>query len=98
MKKIGKIWMDVCQFIYNLGGDKWCHVCFGIIIAFVVATISHSITGEASISGALLGLLCSAVAGFVKEVADSFAHGVADWRDIVATVAGGAVGLILFII
>lgn len=98
MKKIGKIWMDVCQFIYNLGGDKWCHVCFGIIIAFVVATISHSITGEARISGAFLGLLCSAVAGFVKEVADFFVHGVADWRDIVATVAGGAVGLILFII
>lgn len=98
MKKIGKVWKDACQFVYNLGGDKWCHVCFGIIIAFVAATISHGITGEARISGALLGLLCSAAAGFVKEVADSFGYGSRDWRDFVATVAGGVVGLILFII
>lgn len=98
MKKIDKIWMNACQFIYNLGGDKWCHVCFGIIIALVVAAISHSITGEARISGALLGVLCTVVAGFIKEVLDSFVYDDGDWRDIVATVAGGAVGLVLFII
>lgn len=98
MNMLGKFWMGACKFVYSLGGDKWCHVFFGTIIAFLVATISHNITGEAPISGAFLGVLVTVAVGFIKEVIDSLVYGDADWRDIVATVAGGVIGFDMFLL
>lgn len=103
--KIGKVYKSVCNWVYNLGGDRWCHVVCGLIIAFIVAVVSHHITGEAKVSGVGVGVIFAFIAGFVKETLDAISaptyeeqSGRWDVKDFLATVAGGILGGLLFII
>ena len=66
--------------------DKLLHFVAGSICSAVVYLISGNLT---------LAIGASVAIGIAKEVYDSRGHGTVEMLDAVATVAGGAVGVIL---
>lgn len=76
-----KIYNKVIAWLNSIGTDKYLHFIAGLIIAAL-----FNIT---------LGMTACIVpvffAAFIKEFVDGWRYGGADWRDAVATLAGGAV-------
>lgn len=76
-----KIWNKIVRFFNALSADKYLHFIAGLIIA---AFFAIALGMEACIAPAI-------VAGILKEVVDESGGRKADWADLVATIAGGAV-------
>ena len=76
-----KILDKIVEFFSNLGADKYLHFIVGLIVA---AFFNIALGMEACIAPAI-------VAGILKEVIDESDGRKADWADLVATIAGGAV-------
>lgn len=76
-----KIWNKIVRFFNALTVDKYLHFIAGLVIAAVFAIGLHM---KACIAPAI-------VAGILKEVIDESNGRKADWADLVATIAGGAV-------
>lgn len=76
-----KIWNKIVRFFNALSADKYLHFIAGLIIASFFAI---ALGMEACIAPAI-------VAGILKEVIDESNGRKADWADLVATIAGGAV-------
>lgn len=76
-----KIWNKIVAFFNALSADKYLHFIVGLIVAAF-----FNIT---------LGMTACIVPVFfaaaIKEAIDSSGSGTSDWRDAVATLAGGAV-------
>lgn len=75
----------------GFGADRWMHLTAGLLIAYVVGRIADGPLWSA----ALVGVLAAFVAGFVKEIADSFTGSRGDLVDIVFTTTGGVAGAAL---
>lgn len=86
MSKIVSIYDSVAGWLASYGADRWMHLVCGLVIAYVVGLVAD----DPWWSAALVGVLASVVAGFAKELADSFIKGAGDAADIVFTVMGGA--------
>lgn len=76
-----KIWNKIVRFFNALSADKYLHFIVGLIVA---AFFNIALGMEACIAPAI-------VAGILKEVIDESNGRKADWADLVATIAGGAV-------
>lgn len=76
-----KILDKIVRFFNALSADKYLHLIAGLIIASFFAI---ALGMEACIAPAI-------VAGILKEVIDESNGRKADWADLVATIAGGAV-------
>lgn len=76
-----KIWNKIVRFFNALSADKYLHLIAGLVIA---AFFNIALGMEACIAPAI-------VAGILKEVIDESNGRKADWADLVATIAGGAV-------
>ena len=76
-----KILDKIVAFFANLGADKYLHIIVGLNVA---AFFNIALGMEACIAPAI-------VAGILKEVIDESDGRKADWADLVATIAGGAV-------
>jgi len=68
------------------GKDKGCHFIAGFIIALIASVIV----------GGLVGFGIAVLAGVLKEAYDQYKYRGADFVDLFATVAGGAVGMFAF--
>ena len=66
--------------------DKLLHFVAGLICATFVYLITLNLT---------LAIGASVILGIAKEVYDSRGHGTVEMLDVVATIVGGAVGVIL---
>lgn len=76
-----KFFEKVMAMLNSIGIDKYLHFVAGLIIA---AFFAIALGMEACIAPAI-------VAGILKEVVDESNGRKADWADLVATIAGGAV-------
>lgn len=73
------------NFVASIPHDKLLHFIAGVLITAVVAVVFPRF--------AVLGAI---VAGLAKEVYDEITYGGWDWKDLLATIMGGAVmGLII---
>ena len=66
--------------------DKKKHILAGFIISLVFGLLSTSW---------FFGFLFASFIGIVKELWDLTGHGTPDWMDLVATMIGGALGVII---
>ena len=98
MKKIFSFYRKVAGWLASFGSDKYLHIIFGLLIAYITAVISHAITGECSLSAGGLGMLVTIVVGFVKETVDSAETDNWDFYDFLATLIGGVIGFGLWMI
>lgn len=90
MDFLRKIWDAIVGLLYKVPFDKWLHFGAGLLAAaFCVITLGWP--GWA-------GLLGAVAVGAAKEVFDWFTTKVVDWLDAVATIAGGAVVLGLWLL
>jgi len=76
----------------KIAKDKWQHFTVCVIVAAIIATIVAN-TCALSFPSCVAGFLGATACGIGKEYGDSRAHGNTwSWDDIVADVAGAAVG------
>ena len=68
--------------------DKQAHAWAGLAIMLAVSLFA----------GWVVGLAVAVVAGIAKEVYDALGFGQSDFMDAVATIAGGVVGAVLYLI
>lgn len=87
MKKILNIYTKTAAWLASWGADRYLHLLFGLLIAYVVGLLASG----AWYSAAALGVLAAVIVGFVKETADGFITGSADLGDLIFTAVGGAV-------
>ena len=66
----------------NIPYDKKLHFLAGLLIALLIGLIIDPITGA----------YLAVAAGIAKEIYDLCDYGVFDWKDMIATWIGGAVG------
>ena len=71
----------ILTFLASFGADKYLHFIAGLIVAsfFCIAL------------GMQVCIVPVIVVAFAKELFDGMGLGVADWRDFVATILGGAI-------
>lgn len=67
----------------SIPSDKMLHFVAGMLITAIVAVVIPRF--------ASLAVTVAVIAGFAKEVRDEIAYGGFDWKDLLATVLGGAV-------
>lgn len=82
VKKINE-WLD------GVGVDKYLHVLAGLIIT----QLAIALFGEPWI-----GFIIGVVAGVLKETVDENAGGSFDLYDLLATVIGSGIGLVLIVV
>lgn len=112
MKGFKSFWNTVSNSVYGIAADKWCHVSFGIAVAFVVAVLvirAEPNAGEVLkytdwLSAAAVGVLITVVLGFCKECLDAltaprYEDEASRWdaKDWLFTAVGGVVGAALFL-
>lgn len=71
------------KWICNISADKALHFIAGMLVVGVVATIFPCVANWA--------VVAAIVAGVGKEIRDEIAYGGFDWKDLMATIVGGAV-------
>lgn len=76
-----KIFSKIMALLNSIGIDKYLHFIAGLIIA---ALFNITLDMTACIVPVFF-------AAFIKEFIDSSGSGTSDWRDAVATLAGGVV-------
>lgn len=77
----------------DIGIDKVFHAVACGVIAVVVGMVVVALAGEDFVmGGSFIGFFTAMAAGIAKEAYDAMGHGVADVWDIVADLAGAAVG------
>lgn len=76
-----KIWDWLVGLITKVSYDKWLHCIAGLIIAAFFAIVIRDPWCIAPV----------AIAGVAKEVFDLITTKKFDWKDLVATVAGGLI-------
>jgi hypothetical protein len=70
-------------WICNIPSDKALHFIAGLLVVALAATTLPSVANWA--------IVFALVAGVGKEIRDQIVYGGFDWKDLVATIAGGAV-------
>lgn len=81
-------WRTVASWLAGWGADRWMHLVTGLVMAFAIGCVASGERWE----GGLVGLLVTACAGFLKEVADACAGEGGDLADMLFTAIGGLVG------
>ena len=71
------------KILGSIPSDKMLHFIAGMLITAIVAVIVPRF--------APLAMTVAVIAGFAKEVRDEIAYGGFCWKDLCATVLGGAV-------
>ena len=98
MKKIVDIYDKVAEWLGSFGSDKWLHFVAGVIASFVFVKILMLTTTDARMTAcAMSGIGAAAFVGLVKEVCDAMRGGAFDARDLLFTLAGGALGALLYL-
>ena len=72
----------------KIGIDKYYHFGVGCVIALVIAFITSSIIGA---------LFVTAFIGVAKEFRDEFVYGGFSIADIIATILGGILGVLIYL-
>ena len=75
-----KLWDKFVALLYKVGQDKWFHFMAGLIVAAALVIWT---------GWSWSALIAAAVIGIAKEVFDIITTKVFDWKDFVATFAGG---------
>ena len=75
-----KIWDKFVAWLYKVPFDKWLHFIFGVLIA---AFFACALGMKACIVPVVF-------AGFCKEFFDLWTTNKAEWKDMLATLIGGA--------
>lgn len=92
MKKVLKgiigAWRTAAGWLAKWGADRWMHLVVGLALAFGIGCVASGERWEAG----LVGLLVTACAGFLKEVADACTGENGDLTDLLFTVVGGLAG------
>jgi len=84
---IRKIWDAIVSFVCNIPYDKLLHFIAGLVISAIFY-----------IDLKMVPCIVPAIAaGVIKEFFDMWTTDQADWKDLVATVAGGALIQLLVI-
>lgn len=84
-----KLWDKIVRLLYKVGEDKWFHFIAGVLAA-AAAAFAFNVWYAPLAAAAGIGLL--------KEVFDLCTTKVVDWKDWVATTAGGAVITLLWLL
>lgn len=87
-------WREAAGWLASFGADRWMHLVAGLLIAYAVGRIA----GDPLWSAALVGVLAAFVAGFFKEIADSFTGSRGDLVDMAFTTIGGVAGAVLLLL
>ena len=84
------------QWLYAIKADKLLHFIFGMVIAQVAYGLLalHCIP----LMAWFFGLAAAAIAGSLKEWWDYGHQGVPSWQDLIATIVGAVVGLLIMLI
>lgn len=85
-------WRKAAGWLASFGADRWMHLVAGLVVAYVAGCADMRIGGGPLWSAGLVGLLAALVAGFFKEIADSFTGSRGDLVDCLFTTTGGAAG------
>lgn len=97
MKKILEAWDKMSKWLCRIESDKYVHLIAGLWIGFVVSAVMKDTTpGCYAAAYALMGVTGAVAAGLAKEIVDFLRGGRFDAGDVVATVAGGAMGGLLW--
>ena len=97
MKKILRVYDKTAEWLCSFGSDRYVHLIAGLWIGFLVAAVMEATTpGCYAAAYALMGVTGAAAAGLAKEIVDFLRGGRFDAGDVVATVAGGAMGGLLW--
>lgn len=81
-------WRTAASWLAKWGADRWMHLVAGLALAFGIGCVASGERWEVG----LVGLLVTACAGFLKEVADACTGENGDLADMLFTILGGAVG------
>ena len=73
--------------LLNIPADKALHLIAGMLVVAFVATIFPCVSHWV--------FVFALIAGVGKEIRDELAYGGFDWKDLIVTIAGGAVMQIL---
>lgn len=68
--------------------DKKLHLGTGFIFALIGSLLFTP----------LVGLVIAVIAGMIKELYDWIDYGGRDWKDLLATMAGGAIGAFIVLL
>lgn len=79
----------------TIGKDKLLHAAAGAVIAIVAALIWRFTVGN---GWAFAGICSALLAGVGKELYDRRDYGVFDLEDVAATVIGGLICLLLWVV
>jgi len=97
MKKILEAWDKMCKWLCRIESDKYVHLVAGLWIGFLVSAVMEATTpGCYETAYAFMGVVGTAVVMVIKELFDFFRGERFDAGDVVATVAGGAMGGLLW--
>lgn len=83
------------QWLYGIKADKLLHIIAGMVIAQVAYRLLSLVVPMWWAMLAAFGV--AVIAGAVKEAID-VKYGVPSWKDFIATVIGGVVGLLIMMI
>lgn len=75
-----KLWDKFVAMLYKVGQDKWFHFIAGLIVAAAMVIWT---------GWSWSALIAAASVGIAKEVFDIITTKAYDWKDLVATFAGG---------
>ena len=99
MRKIIEIYDKVAEWLGSWGSDKWLHFGVGMVASFVFAKILMLTTTDARMTACAMSCIgAAAFVGLVKEVCDAMRGGVFDPKDLLFTLAGGALGALLYLL
>lgn len=84
-----KLWDEIVRLLYKVGEDKWFHFIAGVLAAAAAAFAFNVWYAP---------LAAAAGTGLLKEVFDLCTTKVVDWKDWVATTAGGVVITLLWLL
>ena len=99
MKKIVEIYDRMAEWLGQWGSDKWLHFGVGMVASFVFAKILQLTTTDARMTAcAFGGIGAAAFVGLAKEVCDAMRGGAFDPKDLLFTLAGGALGALLYLL
>lgn len=73
--------------ILEIPSDKALHFIAGLLVVAIAATIFPCVADWA--------IVFALIAGVSKEIRDEIVYGSFDWKDLIVTIAGGAVMQIL---